>query len=360
MIMLICTWVVYEQLKFMRNKDLGFAKEQVISMNIDANRDTRSSIAAFTNEIRKNSKILGISTAQSIPGSQNLNFQLLSVESKNGFVDKGIDCYAIDENYLQTLGMRIVKGRNFTGLPDTLRSILVNENMVKDFGWDEPIGKKVKYPGDTSGFYLEVVGVINDFHQKSLYNPIAPLLLFYRPNNNLIQAKLNPSGIQETIHAMEKNWKSIFPELPFRYTFLDQDFDSQYAADKKRGKIFSIFSILTIVITCLGLLGLIAFTTEQRQKEISIRKVMGADIRQLVSLITKNFVFLVGISCLVAFPVAWYFMHNWLKIFPYNAGLKVSTFILSALVVLLITMLTVISHTVKAAIANPAKTLRTE
>jgi putative ABC transport system permease protein len=256
--------------------------------------------------------------------------------------------------------MEVKKGRNFSGLSDTLRSIIVNENMVRYFGWDNPIGKKAKFPGDTSGFYFEVVGVIKDFNQKSLYNPIAPLILFYRPNRNSIQIKLNPQNIPVAIAGIEKSWSSIFPALPFSYTFLDQDFDSQYAADQKRGKIFTAFSVLTILITCLGLLGLIAFTTEQRQKEISIRKIMGAGIRQIVPLITGNFVLLVGLSCLVAFPVAYLFMDKWLKIFPYNTGLTITPFLLSALTVLLITLLTVIFHTVKAAITNPAKSLRTE
>jgi putative ABC transport system permease protein len=205
-----------------------------------------------------------------------------------------------------------------------------------------------------------VVGVIKDFNQKSLYNPIAPLILFYSPNNNSIQLKLSPANIPAAITSIEKKWKATFPELPFQYTFLDQDFDSQYAADQKRGKIFTAFSILTILITCLGLLGLIAFTTEQRQKEISIRKVVGANTGQLVPLITKNFVVLVGLSCFIAFPVAWYFMDKWLEIFPYNTGLTATPFILSALVVLLITLMTVIFHTLKAALANPIKALRTE
>ena len=160
--------------------------------------------------------------------------------------------------------------------------------------------------------------------------------------------------------ALKKKWKAAFPELPFEYTFLDQDFNSQYAADQKRGKIFTAFSILTILITCLGLLGLIAFTTEQRQKEISIRKVMGANTGQLVPLITKNFVLLVALSCFIAFPVAWYFMDKWLKIFTYNTGLSVTPFIFSALTVLLITLMTVIFHTMRAALANPVKSLRTE
>jgi len=360
MIMLICTWIVYDQLKYLRNKDMGFNKEQVLVANANSNNDIRSKILAFKNEMRSNPQVLAVSTSQAVPGT-GINFNLFTIESKNGWVDKGVDGYAVDEDYFKTLGMKIVKGRNFTGLSDTLRSIIVNENMVKEFGWAEnAIGKRIKFPGDTTGNYFEVVGVIKDFNQKSLYNPITPLILFYAPNNNSIQLKLNAGNIPATIAGIEGKWKAAFPELPFQYTFLDQDFNSQYAADQKRGKIFTAFSISTILITCLGLLGLIAFTTQQRQKEISIRKVMGANTGQLVPLMTKNFVLLVGLSCLIAFPVAWYFMDKWLKIFPYNTGLSVQPFILSAIVVLIITMLTVIFHTLKAAFANPVKSLRTE
>lgn len=360
MIMLICTWVVYGQLKYLRNKDLGFNKEQVMNLSANTNKDVRSSILSFKNEVRKNPQVLAVSTSQAVPGS-GISFNLFSIETKNGFVDKGVDVYAIDEDYFNTLGMKIVKGRNFTGLADTLRRIIVNESMVKEYEWGEnAIGKKVKIPGDPTGKPFEVIGVVKDFNQKSLYNLIAPLILLYSPNNNGLQLKLNAQNIQSTIASLEKTWKTIFPDLPFQYTFLDQDFDSQYAADQKRGKIFTAFSILTILITCLGLLGLIAFITQQRQKEISIRKILGAGMGQLVPLITKNFVLLVGISCLIAFPIAWLFMDKWLKIFPYNTGLSVTPFLLSALTVLLITMLTVIFHTVKAALANPANALRTE
>ena len=360
MIMLICTWIVYGQLKYLRNKDLGFSKEQVLVATANSNDDIRSKILAFKNEMRSTPQVLSASTSQAVPGG-GINFNLFTVESSNGYVDKGVDCYAMDEDYLNTLGMKIVKGRNFSGLSDTLHSVIVNEKMVKDFGWgDNALGKRVKFPGDTTGNYVEVVGVVKDFNQKSLYNPIAPLLLFYSPNNNSIQLKLRAGNIPAAIANIEKKWKAIFAELPFQYTFLDQDFDSQYAADQKRGKIFTAFSILTILITCLGLLGLIAFTTQQRQKEISIRKVMGAGTGQLVPLITRNFVLLVGLSCVIAFPVAWYFMDKWLKIFPYNTGLSVMPFILSAFAVLLITLLTVIFHTLKAALANPVASLRAE
>jgi putative ABC transport system permease protein len=360
MIMLICTWIVYGQLKYLRNKDLGFNKDQVLTISANTDKDIRSKILAFKNDMQTNPHVLSVSTSQGVPGS-GINFNLFSIESKNGFVDKGVDCYAVDEDYFKTLGMKIVKGRNFSGLPDTLHSIIVNENMAKEFGWgNNALGKRVKFPGDTSGNYLEVVGVIKDFNQKSLYNPIAPLLLFYRPNNNSVQLKLDAKDISTTVASVGKSWKGVFQDLPFQYTFLDQDFDSQYAADQKRGKIFVAFSALTIVITCLGLLGLIAFTTEQRQKEISIRKVMGANVGQIVPLIIRNFVALIGLSCVIAFPVAWYFMDKWLKIFTYNTGLAVAPFILSACAVLLITLLTVIFHTLKAALANPVRALRTE
>ena len=360
MIMLICTWVVYGQLKYLRNKDLGFNKDQVLTISANTDRDVRGQIIAFKNDMRTNPHVLSASTSQGVPGS-GINFNLFSIESKNGFVDKGVDCYGVDEDYFKTLGMKVVKGRNFSGLPDTLHSIIVNENMVKEFGWGEnALGKRVKFPGDTSGNYLEVVGVVKDFNQKSLYNPITPLILFYRPNSNNIQLKLDAKDISATVASVEKSWKGVFQDLPFQYTFLDQDFDSQYAADQKRGKIFVAFSVLTIVITCLGLLGLIAFTTEQRQKEISIRKVMGANPGQIVPLIIRNFIALIGLSCVFAFPVAWYFMDKWLKIFTYNTGLTVAPFILSACAVLLITLLTVIFHTLKAALANPVRALRTE
>jgi len=360
MIMLICTWVVYGQLKYLRSKDLGFNKDQVLTISANTDRDVKGKVLAFKNDMRTNPQISSVSTSQGVPGS-GINFSLFSIESKNGFVDKGVDCYGIDEDYFKTLGMKIVKGRNFSGLPDTLHSIIVNENMVKEFSWgDNAIGKRVKFPGDTSGKYLEVVGVVKDFNQKSLYNPIAPLLLYYRPNNNSIQLKLDAKDISSTVAKVEKSWKGFFPDLPFQYTFLDRDFDSQYVADQKRGKIFVAFSALTILITCLGLLGLIAFTTEQRQKEISIRKVMGANAGQIVPLIIRNFLALIGLSCIVAFPVAWYFMDKWLKIFTYNTGLAVTPFILSACAVLLLTLLTVIFHTLKAALANPVRALRTE
>jgi putative ABC transport system permease protein len=204
------------------------------------------------------------------------------------------------------------------------------------------------------------VGVCKDFNQKSLYNPIAPLLLFYGANNNVIELKMSPANIKESIARVEGVWKKFFPQLPFEYKFLDENLNSQYAADEKRGRIFSALSILTIVITCLGLLGLTAFTTQQKQKEISVRRVMGASVTQIVTLISRNYLLLALIAACIAFPVAYYFMSNWLKVFNYNTGLSFIPFIVSALAIVLTALLTASFHSARAALSNPARNLRSE
>ncbi|PWT71310.1 MAG: ABC transporter permease [Bacteroidetes bacterium] len=360
MTMLICTWVVYSQLTYIRKKDLGFDKNQVMTVIVNTGEDERGKIFAMNNDFRKVAGVRTVGTGNSYPGSANTNLNLFVVETKNGNVNKAVECYGVDENYLGVLGIPVVKGRNFLNLSDTLRSIMVNESFAKHFGWDDPIGKRVRFPGDTSKFYLEVVGVFKDFNQKSLYNPIAPLLLFYGPNGNMIQLKMNSASMQQSIAEVDKTWRKYFPQLPFEYKFLDDNFNSQYLADQKRGKIFAAFSILTIIITCLGLLGLTAFTTQQKQKEISIRRVMGASIGQIVGMITKNYLWLSLIAACIAFPIAYYFMNSWLKVFSYNPGLSVIPFLVSALFILFTAIATATFHSAKAALSKPANNLRTE
>jgi len=361
MIMLICTWVVYAQLVYLQKRDLGFDKNQVMTVIVNTGQDERGKIFAMDNEFRKVPGVKTVGTGNSYPGNGNINLNLFVVETKNGStVNKAIECYNVDENFLPALNIPIVRGRNFSSLADTAHSILVNEAMVKHFGWDEPIGKRLRFPGDTSSYYLEVVGVFRDFNQKSLYNPIAPLLVFYGPNGNMIQLKMNGNDLHQAIAQVDKTWRKYFPQLPFEYKFLDQVFNSQYAADQKRGKIFAAFSLLTIIITCLGLLGLTAFTTQQKQKEISIRRVMGASVGQIVGMITRNYLWLSLIAACIAFPVAYYFMNNWLKVFSYNPGLSLIPFVVSALFIVFTAVITASFHSAKAALAKPAKNLRTE
>lgn len=360
MVMLICTWVVYSQLSYLQKKDLGFSKEQVMTVTVNTGEDERSKINAMNNDLRSMPGVKAVGTGTAYPGGGNINLNLFTVEGNNGFVDKGVECYQVDENLVSALGIKIVKGRNFNNLSDTLHSILVNESMVKYFGWNEPLGKRVKFPGDTSGSYVEVVGVMKDFNQKSLYNPIAPLLLFYAPNNNIIQIKMSGTDMKAAIAKAEATWKKYFPALPFEYKFLDEDFNSQYAADQKRGKIFASFSILTIIITCLGLLGLTAFTTQQRQKEISVRRVLGASTMSVVTLTSKSYFWLALIASVIAFPIAWYFMDKWLDVFPYNGGMSIWPFVISALIICITAWLTSSYFAARAANAKPAEVLRGE
>lgn len=363
MIMLICTLVVFDQLQFIRNKDVGFNKQGVLYIRVHGGGDgLHGRLLDFKNELQKEPSIQSVSMSDNIPGSAMTSYLLFSVESGNGFIDKVLDNYGIDGDFINTLGMRLVKGRSFSSSPsaDTAKSVIVNESMVKHFNWDDAIGKKIKLPGDTSGKYFEVVGVVKDFNQKSLYNPITPLLLFDRPGRGNVEVKISLQNIPATIASIENIWKNIFPGFPFQYSFLDQDFASQYAADQKRGKIFFAFSALTIAISCLGLLGLVSYTSEQRKKEISMRKVLGAGTSQIIALISTNYLVLVGISTLIAFPIAYYFMHKWLDMFYYKTSLSAPIFLVSALAVFLITFLTVSFHTVKAAIAKPIDNLRME
>jgi len=363
MIMLICTLVVFDQLQFIRNKDLGFNRQGVLHITVHTGGDNfQGRLLDFKNELQKDPSIQSVSTSDNIPGSPMTSYRLFTVESGNGFIDKPLDTYGIDGDFINTLGMRLVKGRNFSSSPsaDTANSVIVNESMVKHFNWGDAIGKKIKLPGDTSGKYFEVVGVIKDFNQKSLYNPVTPLLLFDRPGRGNVEAKISLQNIPATIAGIENIWKNMFPGFPFQYTFLDQDFASQYAADQKRGKIFFAFSALTIAISCLGLLGLVSYTSEQRKKEISMRKVLGAGTRQIIALISTNYMVLMGISTLIAFPIAYYFMHKWLELFYYKTKLSAPIFLISALAVFLITLITVSFHTVKAAIAKPIDNLRME
>jgi putative ABC transport system permease protein len=241
--------------------------------------------------------------------------------------------------------------------------VLVNEAMVRRMAWDNPIGKKFIFGGGgPNPQEKHVVGVVKDYHQNSLYSVIEPLMIVLGKNNNYLFVRTKPGDIHEAMAAIEKTWREVHPNFPLEYKFLDQDFDSQYKSDEKRSQIFTAFSGLTIIIACLGLLGLASFTTQQRYKEIGVRKVIGANVNSLVMLVSKEFVLLVLIGTVIAFPFAWYVTNNWLQNFAYRIVLANEwlTFIVSALLAIAITMITIGYHVIRAASANPVKALRDE
>ncbi len=364
--MLISTLIVYDQLQYMRNKDLGFEKERVVRLTLNEGA-LREKAQVLVDRLKQTPEVTAVGMANTWPG-QNIGKLLLKVEDNEGkLTDRGVDLYSADFDFVKTLGMHIVEGRDFSRdiISDTTYAVLVNESMVKRMAWYNPIGKKFIFAGGgPNGTDIEkhVVGVVKDYHQNSLYDAIEPLMIVLDRNNNNVFVRTTEGDVRQSIAAIEKAWKDIFPTYTFEYNFLDADFNSQYKADEKRSQIFTAFSGMTIVIACLGLLGLAAFTTEQRTKEIGVRKVIGATVQNLVMLVSREFFILVGIGMVLAFPASWYFTHDWLQNFAYRIELEGEwpTFVISATLAFVITLVTVGYHVVRAASANPVTALRDE
>ena len=357
--MLISTLIVYSQLQYLRNKDLGFNKDQVAHATF-TNREQGEQFNALKNSLEQLPEIDLVATSSAAPGD-GIGKVIMNVELNDGTMnERGVDFYVADYDFIPTLGMNIKEGRNFSReiISDTIGATLANEAMVARMGWEEPLGKKMKL-GDNN---LTIVGVLEDYHQNSLYDEIEPLVIILDENRRNVFIKINSDDIRGTMEKAEQAWAAIYPDFPFEYSFLDQDFNSQYEADEKRGQIFTIFSSLTLIIACLGLLGLISFTTEQRTKEVGIRKVNGASVGAIVRLISKEFIILIAIASVIAIPLSYYFMNNWLQSFAYKIVLseQVHLFVTSILAAFIITMITVGYHTIKAATANPVNALREE
>jgi len=362
--MLISTLIVFDQLQFLRNKDLGFDKENVVRLAFN-NREARKKTDAFAEQLRKLPQVLAVGQAQASPG-EGIGKALFKVEDAEGkMVDRGVDLYGADFDFVDAMGMKVIKGRSFSkdNPGDTSFSVLVNESMVSRMAWKDPIGKRFTIGGGPNPqFDRKVIGVIKDYNQNSLYDAIEPLIIFVGKGMTYVFVRLTPGDLHASIALLEKEWKQTFPGNPFEYSFLNESLDSQYKADEKRSQIFTAFSGLTVVIACLGLLGLAAYTTEQRTKEIGVRKVIGASVTSLVVLVSKEFFILVVVGTLLAVPAAWYFTDRWLQNFAYRIVINSewTTFLLSSLQACVITLITVGYHVVRAAVANPVNALRDE
>jgi len=361
-VMLISTMVVYNQLEFLRSKDLGFDQSQVVRIELSG-RDIRNKYSVLRNKLMQIPDIKNVATSSDSPGT-NVGKSIGSIEDNKGeMLERGVDLTAFDFDYVSTMGMHIDKGRDFSRefLSDTLGAALVNEAMVTRMNWDDPLGKKFQF-GDQEDDIYRVIGVIKDYHQNSLYNVIEPLFIYLEHNQSNMFIKLESSNIKSALASIEAVWKSVYDGKPFEYSFLDADFNSQYQADEKRGKIFTIFSVLTILITCLGLIGLASYSTEQRTREIGIRKAIGASRKQVMILLGKEFAVLNLIAIILSIPVAYYFMNEWLQTFSYRIEMvqQIPVFLLGGMLAILVTFISVGYHTIRAANANPVNSLREE
>jgi putative ABC transport system permease protein len=272
----------------------------------------------------------------------------------------------IDEDFIETMGLTITQGRGFSREFNETNNLIINESTIKEFGWENPIGKKINRLGgadEQTGDYT-IVGVVEDFHYNSLHSPVNSFVLFgFDPNQRVyanLNIKIRPENISSAVTAIEEKWKAFVPQEPLGYYFLDDKLDEMYGNEKTSGQLFSIFSLLAIVIACIGLFGLSAYMAELRTKEIGIRKVLGSSASKIVVLLSKDFAKLVGIAFVIATPIAYYAMTRWLQNFAFRSPVHVWIFLFSGLAAVFIAQFTISFQALKAANTDPADALRFE
>ena len=358
--MLIGTLVIYAQMQYVRSKDLGFDKEQMMQIDFRSNADIEK-WQVLKNELVQNTNIKEIGSSSTTPGN-GYPKNVYSIETEEGPMDDlGIDNYRVDYDFFATLGVEVVVGRNFSlDYPsDSSQAVMVNEAMVRRMNWTNPIGKKVQLSRNDSVPPALVIGVVKDFHQQSLYEPITALM--FRPNLSNRTALIKISGdITATVDFIKKAWERSYPTTAFEYVFLDEQFMENYEADQIRGQLFLGFSGMTVLIACLGLLGLASYTAEQRAKEISIRKVLGANTQGLINLLIRDFIVLILIAAVPASVLGYFSMMGWLESFQFHVTPGFTIFATVLVGTMAITVLTTGYHARKAATANPAQKLRSE
>ncbi len=358
--LLVGTLVVRNQLHFAQNKHLGFDKEHVLILRgIPRTLTSTKQAMTFRDQFETLPQVATASLNTDVPG-RDFDSMLFIPEQPANYEKTALTYTLVDEKYVEALNLKIVEGRNFAPAEHAtdVSAFLVNQSAVKALGWQTALGKKLRRGNGIEG---PIIGVVSDFHIGSLKQEIKPLVLPYLYRLPMCLAiRLHPGNVTEAIAAVEGIWKKSAPNQPFSYTFLDQDYASLYNREQQMSQVFQIFSGLAILIACLGLFGLVAFTTQQRTKEIGIRKILGASVSGIVCLLSKDFLKLVLIANLIAWPIAYYAMNQWLQSFAYRINLGISTFILSGLIALLIALLTVSYQAVKAARANPVEALRYE
>ncbi len=363
-ILIIGTGIIFNQLRFMKNKDLGFNKEQVVLLRVPERILSKSFDPIKAALIR----IPGVTRAAAssiVPGIEpNINqFVGEGLPSGNQFT---MDVMSIDHDYLPTMGMQIVKGRNFSPeyASDQKQAVIINETAAKRFGWDDPVGKKIwaySRTGLKADQSVTIIGVVKDFHMASLHQVINPLVIDNAPYAfGGLSLRISQKNMSETLDVLKKHWKNIDPDRPFYYFFLDSFFNEKYKSDENLSRIFAFFTVFAIFIACLGLFGLASFLAEQRTKEIGIRKILGASTSNVVHLLSKELIGAVLLANVLAWPVAYYAANLWLQGFAYRTAVELDIFVFSATLAILIALFTVSFHTLRTALANPVDSLRYE
>jgi putative ABC transport system permease protein len=361
------SFIIYKQMQYVNNKDLGFNKEQVLTFHID-DMKVRSEIPALKHALLQSPLIEGAASVGNPIGNNDLNTNGFHFE-KNGEMNTASELankLFVDEDFLKTTDIQLLQGRNFSKDISTDKddAVIINETLMKTLGYKNAIGKRMQYPlpGDSISNRI-IIGVIKDFHAYSLQHKIQPMVLMMPPNNqekDNLYVKLAKGKTAQALAYLKNTYAKFDNNNTADFHFLDDNFNKQYVAEQKQEQLSLVFTILAFIIACLGLLGLVIFTTAQRVKEIGIRKVLGASVTSVTIMLGKDFMQLVMIATLIAIPVAWFTMNKWLEDFAYRIHIEWWMFLLSGFAAIVIALITVSVQAIKAAIANPVKSLRTE
>ncbi|WP_075350808.1 ABC transporter permease [Algoriphagus marinus] len=364
---IVCTLVIRDQLSFMQTQSLGMNVDQklVVAGPNDVGENRSSKMNAFKQSLKAQTFVKAIAGSNNLPG-QGYNFSAGGISplvARPEDKDYNYSMFIIDEQFIPTYEIEVLAGRNFTSDEATqnwnnLNKVMLNESSAAQLGYESPeaaVGQNILW-----GKPFEVIGVTKDYHHMSLREPIKPMIFLASEADGFFTLVVDPAQMKEAIALAQKTYESVFPGNPFSYSFMDEAFAAQYEQESQLSLAFTIAGILAILISCLGLFGLAAYAVQQRTKEIGIRKVMGASTQSLLNLISKDFVILVAVAMIFAFPIAWFAMESWQSDFPYKAGLSVWTFGFAGIVTLVIALITVGSQAIKAAWANPVDAMRDE
>ncbi|MEQ8474188.1 MAG: FtsX-like permease family protein [Marinoscillum sp.] len=357
-VLIICTIVTYRQMEFILNKRIGFDKDQVIL--IQGANTLKDQAKSFKNELMRLSTVNSVSYTDFLPVLGTKRDGNSFWKEGNRKIDKGVGAqkWRVDENYLTTMGINLVQGRNFSSdMASDSTAIIINESMAEELGLEDPIGKRI-----TNSFepVFHIIGVIEDFHFDSFKREVGPLSLAYGGFGSIMAVKFTSGNTDQMLGQVHEVWDEFMPNQSIRYSFLDDSYALMYDQVSRTGKVFTLFAVLAVVVACLGLFALSAFMVEQRGKEISVRKVLGASMSQIFTLLTSNFVKLVIIAIAIAAPVGWYLMKQWLSDYVYRVEITWDVYLIAGASALVISLITISSESLKAGLMNPVKKLRSE
>ncbi len=363
--LIIGTIIIYNQLDFIRSRKIGYNRDKVLILHNAYYLDKQ--IHTFRNELLNIPGVTNATITGDLPTSPNF-------DNEGWFRDATMDAtkvvvltnFYVDENYIPTMGMQMAQGRNFSkDFPTDSVGVILNEAAVKVLGLKDPLKEILYSPNFYNGSIHgatanHIIGVVKDFNFSSMHQNVGPLIMNKGENWGSIAVRISSKNIPSLINSIQTKWNSMAPGQPFNYTFMDADFNKIYTAEQQTGKLFITFAVFAIFIGCLGLFGLVTYAAEQRTKEIGVRKVLGASVGGIVAMLSKDFAKLVLIASVIAFPVAWWAMHKWLQSFAYRINISWWVFVIAGVAAILIALITVSFQAIKAAIANPVKSLRTE